>query len=422
MKKILLFLMILTFGFTLASCGEEGGVEGGDGNDDIIIEGGEDTVCEGLDGGEHAFGNPEISYSDNSIKMVFTCVNCGHVKKVTQKVDSKVEDDVEWDNVFEGFKLTNFTMNVHWEDEDGDTQDNHCIVTENAVYYHIPGSVEYYAVRSADGSCIAYVSMYNYDYETGNRTKMPFIKGTGEAAEQLLVGAQYETVLQISFAENFSKFTYDAASATYSSTEEIAANFLDEDGSVLGQLYCFNSKVKVVNGEIYYISSDYTFHEEYEENDSYSFEYANIGVSSVTIPQEVIDGATEGNLDDIFGGSGDHEVNTPVVDTNLDDFLCSRTWYFEHYYGEVDGDVIQFGAGEIYQGVEMARESIYIMFYPDGTGEYVSLGSWDEFTWWLENGVIAVQMNKNGFGVVYFEGDNIRLTLKDSGLVEIYFN
>ena len=125
---------------------------------------------------------------------------------------------------------------------------------------------------------------------------------TVEGGEELLISAQREAVLNISFAENFDKFTYDTASASYKSSSTITAQYYDPDGTPDGELYCINSVVNVVNGRISYIASDFYYEEEdLEENDLEHFEYFNIGDSVVVIPQEVIDGATSCSYKDVFG-------------------------------------------------------------------------------------------------------------------------
>ena len=93
---------------------------------------------------------------------------------------------------------------------------------------------------------------------------------------------------------NFDKFVYNEAEGTYTSTERIAATYYDHDGNIDGTLYCFNSVVKVADGEIIYISSSYDFGNE-SSNTTYSFIYENIGISEVSIPQYVIDEANANN-------------------------------------------------------------------------------------------------------------------------------
>ena len=88
----------------------------------------------------------------------------------------------------------------------------------------------------------------------------------------------------------FEKFTYDETTGAYSSSEEIVADAYDNDGTVYMQIYCFNSVVKVSNGKILSIHSDYRF-DEPQTYGSYRFVYNNIGIAEVSIPQYVIDEA-----------------------------------------------------------------------------------------------------------------------------------
>lgn len=234
---------------------------------------------------EHQFGNPETSYADGKMTVTYTCVDCGFVKSETSVVDAKVDSAVEWDDIFGSFKLTNFSMHVYMTDG-VENQHNHCIVTEDALYYHIPDSIEMY-IAKVDGEWVGY---RQYEYNDG--AKFENIEATQEELAEACENYSRETILQISFAENFDKFVYNEAEGTYTSTERIAATYYDHDGNIDGTLYCFNSVVKVADGEIIYISSSYDFGNE-SSNITYSFIYENIGISEVSIPQYVIDEANE---------------------------------------------------------------------------------------------------------------------------------
>ena len=233
---------------------------------------------------EHQFGNPETNYVDGKMTVTYTCVDCGFVKSQTSAVDAKVDSSVEWDALFSSFKLTNFTMHVYMTDG-VETQHNHCIVSEDALYYHIPDSIEMYIVK-VDGEWVGY---RQHEYNVGEKFKS--IEGTQDELKTTCENYSRETILQISFAENFDKFVYNEAEGTYTATETITATYYDRSGNPAGELYCFNSVVKVADGEIIYISSSYKF-DEAESNIQYSFIYENIGISEVSIPQYVIDEAT----------------------------------------------------------------------------------------------------------------------------------
>ncbi len=221
---------------------------------------------------EHAYGNPDVTYADGKIITKHTCVDCGYEKVNEEKVDTVVDNAVSWNEMFKNFKLTNFSMKVFLS-----STTNHCIVTENSAYYHIEGSTEFYTVRNADNTCTTY-----YKYDGG-------FKKLDNTSDEYLVGAQTETVIQVSFEENFEKFTYDLETASYVCAEEIECTYYDFDGNVEGTLICYDSVVKITDGKISYIESKY--YEKDHDRNGYSFIYYNIGISSVTIPQEVINSA-----------------------------------------------------------------------------------------------------------------------------------
>ena len=259
---------------------------------------------------EHQYGNPEIEYTGDSIIMKYTCVDCEYVKTETKKVESEVSDAVAWDNIFENFNLTNFSMYVYFGPKDNPYHTNHCIVTEDSVYYCIPGELgrEFYVTKTANGGYEGYVL-----------TENGFAKMPAETCETYFLNATRETVIRVTFAENFDKFTYDAATGTYHAEEAIPAVFYNFHGEEQGTLMCYNSEVKVADGKIISISCDYEIIDygfdnaepnptpdnggEGDEsvkpiNDdsdtptySQSFIYYNIGMSEVKIPQSVIDQA-----------------------------------------------------------------------------------------------------------------------------------
>lgn len=231
---------------------------------------------------EHAYGNPDVTYGDGKIITKYTCVDCGYENVNEEKVDTVVDNAVSWNEMFKNFKLTNFTMDVFLT-RDGQTKNNHCVVTESSAYYHIEDSTEFYTVRNDDGTCTTY-----YKYSGG-------FEKLDNTSDEYLVGAQTETVIQVSFEENFEKFTYDPKTASYVCAEEIECVYYDFDGTVDGTLICYDNVVKITDGKISYIEAKYYMKGDEDRNYSFSFIYYNIGISAVTIPQDVIDGAFSNN-------------------------------------------------------------------------------------------------------------------------------
>ena len=229
---------------------------------------------------EHVFGNPDVTYTDSKVVIKYTCVDCAYEKVDEQEVESKVDSALTWDEMFQGFKLTNFTMDVFLKDNESE-QTNHCVVTTDSAYYCIPENAEFYTVKNADGTCTTYKR---------NSSSEPFTK-TNDTSDYYLVGAQTETVIQISFEEHFDKFTYDEATGSYVCSEVIAGEYFSFTGVSYGTINCYNSVVTVVDGKISAISAYYYFYEEELQYDEKSFSYYNIGISAVEIPQSVINGA-----------------------------------------------------------------------------------------------------------------------------------
>ena len=232
---------------------------------------------------EHQYGNPEITYSDTKLTTTYVCVDCGYKKVETQTVEAEVDSAVEWDEIFGNFNLTNFSMYVYITDGEY-TQTNHCIVTEYGIYYCIEDYIEFYVIKE-DGQWVGYQKLYDDEDK-----KFKVLDISQEELQELYENLSREAVLQISFAENFDKFTYDADTGSYTSNQTITADSYDNDGDYLGELYCVNSVVNVVDGEIMYISSNYYF-DEVSESDGHRFIYENIGHAELKVPQAVIDEA-----------------------------------------------------------------------------------------------------------------------------------
>lgn len=232
---------------------------------------------------EHAFGNPEVTYEDSKITTKYVCVDCAFEKIEEQAVKTEVDDALSWNDAFKQFKLTNFTMDVNFFfKEQNMKHNNHCVVTEEDAYYCIPDSNEFYTFTNEDGTYTTYKRRGSND---------PFVL-LKDKSSTYLVGAQTETVLQVSFEENFDKFTYDAESGSYVCADPIEAKcFTALESTETMTLYCYNNVVKIVDGKISYIEASYYFDKSELEIEDKSFKYYNIGISAVEMPQSVIDNA-----------------------------------------------------------------------------------------------------------------------------------
>ena len=235
---------------------------------------------------EHVYGNPDVTYTDSKIIITRACVDCAYENVEEQVVETEIDNAVSWDNLFKNFKLTNFTMDVHIVHPDG-IQNNHCVVTEKAAHYCIPGEggTEFYTVTNADGTCTTYM----------RNEENVFVK-LSDTSDQYLVGTQTEAVLSVSFEDNFDKFVYDETTGSYVCKDVIEAISYDFSGEIAEAIYCYNNVVTVTDGKITSISSEYYFDpDELLEGEHKSFKYYNIGFSVMEIPQSVIDNAIEEN-------------------------------------------------------------------------------------------------------------------------------
>lgn len=229
---------------------------------------------------EHIYGNPDVTYESNKITIKSICVDCNYESITEQIVNTEVNDAIAWDNMFKSFKLTNFTMDVVFPSQS--KVSNHCIVTDKEAYYRLGSRNEFYTVTNNDETCTTYIRTSPSD---------PFMKSS-DTSNKYLIGAQTETVVQISFENNFDKFTYDEATGTYICEDVIEATYYDFNGKISGTLFCCNSVVSITDGRISYISVYYyTEDESYKEDSLYFFKYYNIGISVVEIPKNVIDNA-----------------------------------------------------------------------------------------------------------------------------------
>ena len=232
---------------------------------------------------EHAFGNPEVEYTDGKITITSVCVDCEYKKVEEQNVDTEIKDEISWDQAFKSFEPVNYTLDVYFEMLDGSaTQHNHCEVTPDSIFYSIPDYHEFYSIRNSDGKCVTY-QKYGDD-----ETPYTLLSTT---SDMFLVRGKQESIIKISFEENFEKFTYDEATGSYVCDETITAKYIVGEHEM--EFFCYNNVVKITDGKISYISANYYFEEEELSYQKMTLIYSNIDLTSVEIPQSVINNALE---------------------------------------------------------------------------------------------------------------------------------
>lgn len=240
------------------------------------------------DEAEHAFTSPVIEQSDGKITRTYTCEVCAYEKVEQTTIDSIIKNEATWDQAFDNLSFVNYSVTINITD-DGETQVNHVEVGNTAAHYEIPGFIEFYTAKGDDGTYATYINYQGY-----GATRSGFAKLSDNTTDKYYTIAATEALLQISFAENFEKFTYDKEKGAYVCAEEIGAIMFDGEGQPLPEtMTCYNSVVKVADGKITHVEADYYLGEELEEGMSYHFCYYNIGMTEVVVPQSVIDSAVE---------------------------------------------------------------------------------------------------------------------------------
>ncbi|MBO5883006.1 MAG: hypothetical protein J6Q78_01205 [Clostridia bacterium] len=241
-----------------------------------------DGCFEAFEKEEHHYANPEVEYSDSSITMTYVCQICNYEKVETKEVESQLDNATEWNETFENFELTNFSMYVYIGGVDSEDT-RHCMIDEDTVYYCIPGAWgrEFYSQKNSDGTYTTYVK----NQETG---KFEIKEGT---TGEWFVSASTEPVIRVSFADNFDKFTYDPETASYNCSEIIEAEYTNFQGTEWKTMYCYSSIIKVNDGKIAYVECEYNF--DLENDEKASFIYYNIGMTDFSVPPQVIEEATK---------------------------------------------------------------------------------------------------------------------------------
>ena len=235
---------------------------------------------------EHIFDAPEVVQEANLIKRTYTCGICDYSYTETTKIDSVIDNEVSWEQAFENLEFLNFAIEVHQTYND-QTHINYCEVTETAAYYHIQGSKEFYTTKNEDGTYTTYQRNsgdYTDDYSG-------FIKHP-DTSDTFLKGAQTETVIDLSFADHFDKFTYNEETGSYTYDGTIETTAYRFDGTPYSnKMYCYNIEIKTADGKITYIYADYYFGA-IEKDKSFNLKYMNIGLTEVKVPYKVIENAT----------------------------------------------------------------------------------------------------------------------------------
>ncbi len=250
------------------------------------------TACGDIDGPAtlgHRFGNPEITFTDGKAIIKHVCVDCDYYEIEERTGSTQVADASAWDEAFQNLSLTKYSVEFRTYLRDK-VELQRFIVTEDRGYY--TSSVvnaqdvnqygdEYYTLQKEDGTYITYI-------RSGEGGKVSLAPETdGSYFEEM----RKESGIYLPLEGKFDKFTYDAESGSYISTEPMEVELRDANGISLGvktlQYVCVN----VADGQILGIKADYSTVNEYLETINQGFSFYNIGYSVVKVPQSVIEEA-----------------------------------------------------------------------------------------------------------------------------------
>lgn len=273
-------------------------------------ENGHWKVCDTKDCGEKLQAEhnlmQESTHGADYIETVYTCDVCGYTKTDKITIETAVPDETTWIDAFNSLTYTNYTIHAKFGDE-GYQFDNKVEISETAAHYLIGGyftespvgkdeyftMFEYYTIRQTDGT-------YNTYIRSQNAAQFMLLE---DHTNIWYVSARMESLLALKYNEHYDAFTYNEETGTYVCPSVITTNYhpdpyLPEFNEII---YCKNAEIKVADGAIIYIASDYVVGEEYTgDNFDSKLLYDNISLTVVTLPSGV-DGNTlpdDGTYDD----------------------------------------------------------------------------------------------------------------------------
>lgn len=244
------------------------------------------------------------------------CGGEGESDQTVDQVQTMVEDEETWDAAFADLDYVNFSIRFHYVSDLQGTVENYIEISENAIYYNLQDLAECYTAKNDDGSYSTYIRNL---HEGGDNFTL-----LNDTSDSFFVVQRRAVPRPISFADYFEMFTYDGDTKTYRCADEISCKFIvDYAGheTELG-IICSNIVVATENNRIVAISADYSSPDPDVNLTNAHFEYFNIGRTTVTIPQEVIDNAVAEEIDSgentPADGNGDSGENTSAESGNGD--------------------------------------------------------------------------------------------------------
>ena len=289
-------------------------------------ENGHWKVCDTQDCGEKLQGEhnlmQETTHGADYIETTYTCDVCAYTYKDRITIETVVPDEKTWIDAFNSLTYTNYTVHAEFG-SDSYHFDNKVEITETAAHYLIGG----YFHNSPVGENEYYVMHEYYTILQADGTYNTYIREDNSAQYMLLddhtniwyVNARMESLLALKYDEHYEKFTYNEETGTYVCPSVITTDYHPNpsDPEYNIPVHCKNTEIKVADGAIIYIASDYVVAPEYNgDNFDSKLLYDNISLTVVTLPSG-IDGNTlpdDGRYDDYNESTENNPENNPEND------------------------------------------------------------------------------------------------------------
>ncbi|MBQ9081464.1 MAG: hypothetical protein IJY26_02370 [Clostridia bacterium] len=256
----------------------------------------------------------ETTHGADYIETVYTCDVCAYTYTDRMTVETVVPDEKTWIDAFNELDYTNYTVHAKFGEE-GSMFDNKVEISETAAHYLIGGYFsdspvgadeyyvleEYYTIQQTDGS-------YNTYARYSNAEKFTLLNDHSDMA---YVQARMESLIALKYNEHYEDFVYNEEKGTYFCSTVIETEYYPDPESpeYHRNIHCTNVEIKVADGAIIYVASDYVFGFDGEptaEDFDSKLLYDNIGLTVVTLPSGVAENALPD--DGSFGLDGEPEI------------------------------------------------------------------------------------------------------------------
>lgn len=230
----------------------------------------------------HAYSTLQSNLNGKILTLKKKCV-CGHETIEQKEYNPLINSSDEWNLIFQSLNLTNYSL----------------VMTD--VYTHDVPISDIKFNKIEDTIMLSYLNQNpNYVIKSSNETynfyEYDNIKGyylVTEAPDEYYKRLLDMFTICISLVDCFDKFIYEESTGIYKCQETINA-YLGNDEDNRLQIYLYNLEIEFVDGKIFSIKSDFTDKKEsIDIANKLHFNYYNIGITEIAIPNEVIENAKE---------------------------------------------------------------------------------------------------------------------------------